>query len=456
MDRKRFLYTSALGIPGLALFPALLASCKKESPFDETAFKGRVAIIGAGASGLYAAYLLAERGISATVFEASDKIGGRIATDNSFSSHKLNLGAEFIHGERSAWYDLARFQNAVFLEPVLKPYVHINGQSTREDAASGIADFANASAAFDNISTYDGADVTASAYGNVMGLSEEGQALFNAWVGNENGTDNTRIGMAGLAQADHAWTAGLRDFKITNTDMLGLLQSAFANVAGNVILNTPIQLVDYSDNEVLLTDTDGNTYTYDRVIVTSSIKVLFDSLIEFTPTLPPLHLQAINTIGMDTGIKMFLKFSSAFWPSDLGSIAGPGPVPEFWTNTDVFNDEHILTAFINGGKAEELLALGTDMIPAILAQLDTYFDNQATSSFLSYALKNWAEEPYVGGAYSYAKPGMAPETRTLLHEPVANKVYFAGEATHDGGHHGTVHGAMETAARAVAKLLTTA
>lgn len=456
MDRKRFLYTSALGIPGLALFPSLLASCKKESPFDEPAFKGRVAIIGAGASGLYAAYLLAESGISATVFEASDKIGGRIATDTSFSSHKLNLGAEFIHGERSAWYDMARFQNAVMLEPSLKSYVHINGQTMSEGDAESNADFALASSAFDNISSYDGADVPASAYGNVMGLSEEGHALFNAWVGNENGTDNSRIGMAGLAQADQAWTAGLRDFKVTNTDMLGLLQSAFSTVAGNVILNTPIQLVDYSDNEVILTDTSGNTYSYDRVIVTSSIKVLFDDLIEFTPTLPPLHLQAINTLGMDTGIKLFLKFSTAFWPSDLGSISGAGPVPEFWTNTDVFSDEHILTAFVNGGTADDLLALGTDMIPAILAQLDTYFDNQATPAFLSSTYKNWADEPYIRGAYSYAKPGVAAETRTLLHEPVANKVYFAGEATHDGGHHATVHGAMETAVRAVAKLLTTA
>jgi monoamine oxidase len=38
-------------------------------------------------------------------------------------------------------------------------------------------------------------------------------------------------------------------------------------------------------------------------------------------------------------------------------------------------------------------------------------------------------------------------------ESIQSKIYWAGEATHSQGHHGTLHGAMETAAIAVEKIM---
>jgi monoamine oxidase len=162
---------------------------------------------------------------------------------------------------------------------------------------------------------------------------------------------------------------------------------------------------------------------------------------------------------MGDGLKIILKFNEAFWPANLGSIVGPGPVPEFWTTASGgrSDNNNLLTAFVNGENAESLIALGDGMIPAILAQLDTFFGNGvATANYADHFIMNWADMPYIRGAYSYPKPGMAPETRGLLKVAVNNKIYFAGEAVHDGGHHGTVHGAMESALAAVTKILTTA
>ena len=59
MNRRRFLKQSALfSLGGLLLPSALLSSCKKDALFEEIKFDGKVLIIGAGAAGLYAGYLL--------------------------------------------------------------------------------------------------------------------------------------------------------------------------------------------------------------------------------------------------------------------------------------------------------------------------------------------------------------------------------------------------------------
>jgi monoamine oxidase len=58
-----------------------------------------VVVIGAGISGLAAACKLAGSGLSVTVLEARNRIGGRIFTQpDSTSVSAIELGAEFIHG----------------------------------------------------------------------------------------------------------------------------------------------------------------------------------------------------------------------------------------------------------------------------------------------------------------------------------------------------------------------
>ena len=61
--------------------------------------KTEIIIIGAGATGLMAAYQLSRSGKKVTVIEARDRKGGRINTlKNSSFSSEVELGAEFIHG----------------------------------------------------------------------------------------------------------------------------------------------------------------------------------------------------------------------------------------------------------------------------------------------------------------------------------------------------------------------
>ena len=58
--------------------PSLIQGCGPKDPGPELNYSGTVAIIGAGAAGLYVADILHSKGVKVQIFEARDQIGDRI------------------------------------------------------------------------------------------------------------------------------------------------------------------------------------------------------------------------------------------------------------------------------------------------------------------------------------------------------------------------------------------
>jgi len=76
----------------------------------------QVIVIGAGMAGLAAAQRLSAAGLPALVVEARHRIGGRVWTDRSRGN--VELGAEFIHGQRAVTWELV---NAAHLNTIPWP-----------------------------------------------------------------------------------------------------------------------------------------------------------------------------------------------------------------------------------------------------------------------------------------------------------------------------------------------
>ncbi|GAQ86734.1 hypothetical protein KFL_003080050 [Klebsormidium nitens] len=70
----------------------------------------------------------------------------------------------------------------------------------------------------------------------------------------------------------------------------------------------------------------------------------------------------------------------------------------------------------------------------------------ATAAFSGGHIENWADEPFIRGAYSHPSVG-GHSARGVLSQPVQGRLFFAGEATHPGVNP-CLQAALDTGARA--------
>ncbi len=104
MTRKEFIKICGILGVGLPLqFP--LMSCIKDDSVAKP-FNGKVIIIGAGAGGLSAGYLLQQQGIDFEILEASPCYGGRMKINTNFADFPIPLGAEWLETDTTIFQEI--------------------------------------------------------------------------------------------------------------------------------------------------------------------------------------------------------------------------------------------------------------------------------------------------------------------------------------------------------------
>jgi monoamine oxidase len=94
MTRKEFI--KICGILGVGIPAQLSLASFINDKKVTSSFKGKVIIIGAGAGGLSAGYLLQQKGIDFEILEASSIYGGRMKVNTDFADFPIPLGAEWL------------------------------------------------------------------------------------------------------------------------------------------------------------------------------------------------------------------------------------------------------------------------------------------------------------------------------------------------------------------------
>lgn len=485
MKRRNALKKLGAGLSAGFVLP-WLTSCTGDEPEPKGGYKGTVAIIGGGAAGLFAADYLLTKGINVIVYEASNRIGGRIRTlrpndrmggglwfneQSRFSADfPVELGADRVYGDDSIWARFIRQQK--FATQPLDQEAHnlywMAENLLKADDAMVDPDFQQAYSFLQNIIAQGetGATVQDAIFAN--GISPLMLPMLHGRIGNRHGTSNTRMGMEGFSEELRLRNRSTQNLLLANTSMVDVLIEGYIRASERTQLNTVIRNINYEGEKIILSgdvNTGGGVQPFsnevDKVIVTVPVSILKAGDITFTPALPTEKQNALENIGMDSALRIVLDFKRNFWGSGFHTIFG-GEIPEYFNAGEGRSTiARSLQMTIAGEKGEALSDLGYDAIPVILEELDRMFDNQASrdvrkdpvnSQFVA-AIQDWGKEPYIKGSMSYLKPGGTVDHRRELSRPIHQKVFFAGEATDFSGEAGTVNGALHSAERAGREVL---
>lgn len=441
MDRRQFIKQSTLlSIGGLLIPSTFLSACREDTLFEDINYDGKVLIIGAGAAGLYAGYILKSKGIDFQILEASANYGGRLAKLTGFANFPIDSGAQWLHGKNNILGDLIKKSKTKITldDSTLKYWFNnqlVNSLPQNTDIFEG-----------DELP-----DISYQDYAFQKGLGNEYKYIVENIAGDQ-GAAASRLSVFGNNLDEENWNSGDDDFKFQET-FFDLIDTQIASqVTDKILLNTIITKIDYSQSEIIITDSNNNIFNANKVIITVPVSILKSGDIQFIPALPNEKTTAFSKIGMDAGMKVFLKFSNKFFDQNI--IGGEICAAYADESIGKIQYDNILLAFIMGEQAEYLTALGSDtaITAALLQELDLMYNGQASASFIASNVQNWTTNPFVRGAYSYSTVGMG-DARKIAAQALSKKLYFAGEAMNTNGHHQTVQGAIETGYREVINIL---
>ncbi|MCH8487179.1 MAG: FAD-dependent oxidoreductase [Candidatus Cyclonatronum sp.] len=407
---------------------------------QKISFSENVIIIGAGAAGLYAGWLLDRLGVDYTILEASPVYGGRLAKLEGFADYPIDLGAQWLHGKKSLAGDWVKEQGAEIKADRSEEAYWFGGRLTKKPPLDT-----------EIFEQEDLPDISFQELARERGLGPEFDGLITALAGDLGASPAKLSAYYNVLEFD-SWKSGSTDYKFSETFFDLMERQLIPVVRNHIRLNRPVTEIDYSGRNILLTDASGERYKAGKVIITVPVTILQQDDIRFIPELPRSKRLAFSKIGMEPAIKIFMKFRERFYPGNtFGGEVCAAYIDEQYGKTGT---TPVLLAYLMGGQASKLMALGSDeaMTEALIGELDLMFGGQASAHFEDAHVQNWTTHPWIRGGYSYSLCGMA-NARSVAAKPHAGCLYFAGEAMNTRGHHQSVHGALESGLQAVKMMI---
>lgn len=297
------------------------------------------------------------------------------------------------------------------------------------------------------------------------GFDPTAKRLAKQFVEGFHAAPADRISLHALAAAEEASEReeGTRQFHLAKGySALARWYVEQIQAAGGVVeMNTIVRRVNWAPGRVSVLArcvAGERTYAAQAVIVTLPLGVLKQKeaagAVRFDPALPASHSAAIQSLEVGSVMKIGLQFRSAFWSrKHVGFFHAPDSLlGTWWTDTR----GPVITGWAGGPNADRLLGMSSEALTAeairTVAGLFSVPAKQVGELLQAAHTYDWRADPFTRGAYSYTPVRMTRMARHLA-APVADTLFFAGEATNDEGDQGTVHGALTTGLRAARDII---
>jgi monoamine oxidase len=404
-----------------------------------TAAQPRIAIIGAGFSGLAAAVDLSRAGAQVKLFEARHRVGGRVWSQIITDGQRpvvIERGAEFVlHG-----YDVLREYCAEYhldlIDSGMSYYVRdtpeLPGVTPSTMAALG-ARAVEACAALTQ-------PASVAALLDTLDAHPDDRAALRARIEISAAVDANRINAAGVfdtvasAEPAPSWRIGGGNQRLAH---------AMADEIGDrLTLSEPVSAVTVND-EGLNVVTSQRNETFDFVIVAIPFGLLPRGL---DIQLPEWKRIALGHLSQGNAAKLHLPLAATPTTSAVMSVTD-----RFWTWTAI--DDHVTASPVLNcfaGNLNHLTGLQVEHGPQAWAQRARTLRPDLNFADAPPTLTAWHLDEWARGAYANHAPEFTAEDAAALREPVGN-IFFAGEYT-DAEQTGLMEGALRSGRRAAAQI----
>lgn len=382
-------------------------------------------------AGVTAARELARCGLSVSLVEARDRVGGRVHSLRDFCAEPVEAGAEFIHGVgASTWPELRAAGLGVRPCPLIRHTMFNVGGGTRW--LPWILLHPGTWRSFDilrSLRRLQGADRSARAFIEERGYRGRARVLAEMALTGHLPASLDEVGVRGLVEDGvlHLET-GLNHRVAEGYDRL----PAWIARDLDVRLGFAVASVRWRADGVAVASPDGRELRARAAVCSLPLGVLQSGAVHFEPALPESKRSAFRSIGTGPVLKILLHFRERFWPRWLANLGcGTGPVTLYWP---VFYGADgrppVLIAYCTGPRAAALSAMSEDeAAEVVLADLRRLFPgSDPHGQLLARRRIDWSADPFACGGYTFLRPG-GSGARERLRAPDTGALFWAGSAT---------------------------
>lgn len=483
---------------GLSLFPALSGCSSIDQHFstDSNYMSDRVVILGAGISGLAAAYHLKKNKVPYCIFEASRLPGGRISTARvgSEANEVVELGAD--HFEKSHrhvfalcrelglkmvtatseeeqsrklyWANNKSFSSLLGYQKLFQKLAETRMQFFGEGAGNWTSDLRTLSV-FDEMSAKELIERSSSSSLSNSMLEVYHQGLRSSWgVDPENLSALQFLDQYDIESSSQPFPRGAR-FSIEggNARLIDTLIQRLDSAVPGYLFKTQHQLVALRPRTLfteLIFDTPEGRKSFfcKKIICTLPVTALraIEGWNELGTT--PEFQEGIQKLQLGTHAKFALEYQNPFWMkgANLATNANAAANSRPAFSGDLLGEVPFqrMTAALegrNGGKSVLLMKVGGEKNPLneqLILQSKAFLNRHFPESerlLLGVAARtDWKAKQHIGGSKSFYAPFQNLRFRNIWkQEDLGNYFVFAGEHTSQKWQ-GTVNGAIETGIQA--------
>ncbi|MEO9599443.1 NAD(P)/FAD-dependent oxidoreductase [Parasphingorhabdus sp.] len=472
LNRRKFM----MGTAGLGL-TLLAAGCGSQTPKKYDAI-----VLGAGISGLRAAQLLEESGLTVAVIEARDRVGGRILTLSDLPGHPemgfnsmgsgygrgldlaeksgvelVEVGHRYRYGQPTGLYfkgqhlsreEWTRHPENPFpasLKSVMPAELAfaLLGKNSPIDDWTKWSDPANAKL-----------DTSFAEFLAQQGLNAEAIRLsydLAPYHGRDSHDVSTLMMSFNSGFVQNQMAAGLESFAAKGGNAK-LPEAMAAQLKGDVILGKPVAAIEQNAGGATVTCRDGSRFQAEKLVCSLPLSTLRN--IDITSSLSEMQAKAVQQVNYQPISIAFLTAKAPFWEEDGFA---PGMWSDGFSSTVIpqrygATEEEVTGLMVQarGNRALEWDKLGAETALAkVVADIET-LRPAAKGQLEARHYHSWSADEFSGGAWAYYGPGQATSLHNVLAKP-AGVIGFCGEHTETTSR--GVEGALASAERVVLETL---